>query len=175
VTGKTHAAAGALAGALAGRLAGDPTAGMVVGAIAALLPDVDHPGSWAGQRLRPVSVVLEALAGHRTVTHTVWFCLAVSVLVALAAAFVRPYMLALGLGWPPWWGAGLYALLGSLSHLALDALTRSGVEPLAPLVPPARLAWLEHPRGPIATGDPLVEVPTLIVLAWAALKVAGVL
>lgn len=170
MTGKTHAAAGAFAGALAGRLAGDPLTGVAVGALAALLPDVDHPGSWAGRRLRPVSVLLELTAGHRTVTHTVWFCIAVGVLAALASVFVRPYAATLGLTfvrWPPWPAAGLYAFLGSLSHLALDACTRSGVEPLVPLLP-LRL------RGPLETGDPLVELPAAAMLALAALRLAGV-
>jgi len=171
MTGKTHAAAGAFAGALAGKALGDPFGGMALGALAALLPDVDHPGSWAGRRLRPVSVVLEAAAGHRTVAHTVWFCLGVSALFAFAAAFLLPYASVLPFHLP-WWPApgvaGLYALVGSLSHLALDACTRSGVEPLAPLVP-FRL------RGPLETGDPIVEVPAAAMLALAALRLAGVL
>lgn len=171
MTGKTHAAAGALAGALAGRAAGDPLVGMALGAFSALLPDIDHPGSWAGRRLRPASVVLEAVAGHRTVAHTVWFCLGVSALLAFATAFLSTYVSALPLPLP-WWPApkvtGLYAFAGALSHLALDALTRSGVEPLAPLLP-LRL------RGPLETGDPIVEVPAAALFALAALRLAGVL
>ncbi|MGB9866539.1 MAG: metal-dependent hydrolase [Bacillota bacterium] len=168
MTGRTHAAAGALVGALAGRLAGEPVAGMVVGALAALLPDVDHPGSLVGRRVRPVSALLETLAGHRTITHTVWFCLAGSVLAALGAAFAR-------LARPLWWTVGACALLGLLSHLFLDALTRTGVEPFVPLKAlPPWLDRLRHPRGPVVTGDPVVEVPVFIALTWAALRVAGV-
>lgn len=169
MTGKTHAAAGAFAGATVGRIAGDPLVGAAAAALAALLPDVDHPGSYAGRRLRPVSVLLEMTTGHRTVTHTVWFCVAAGILAALASVFVRPYTSALGLAsvrWPPWPAAGLYAFLGSLSHLALDALTRSGVEPLAPVLP-------IRVRGPLETGDPLVELPAAALFALAALRLVG--
>ncbi|KYH30653.1 inner membrane protein YdjM [Moorella mulderi DSM 14980] len=167
MTGKTHAAAGAFAGALAGRLIGDPLTGMAIGAVAALLPDVDHPGSYVGRRLRPVSVLLEMAAGHRTVTHTVWFCAVVGILAALVSTLARPYTAVLHLPWwPTWPAAGLDAFLGALSHLALDALTRSGVEPLAPLLP-LRL------RGPLETGDPLVELPAATLFALAALRLAG--
>lgn len=91
MTGITHVAVGAFFGALAGHAIGQPEAGLAVGALAALLPDIDTAGSIVGRRVRPVSMSLEALAGHRTVCHTVWFCLLV------AAGFA-----ALGL-----WGAGL--------------------------------------------------------------------
>lgn len=169
MTGKTHAAAGAFIGALTGKALGEPLAGLAVGALAAMLPDVDHPGSWAGRRLRPVSVLLEAVAGHRTVAHTVWFCLGVSALLALLAGALGAYAPALPLPLP-WWPApgvaGLYAFAGSLSHLALDCLTKSGVEPLAPLLP-FRL------RGPLETGDPLTEIPSAALFALAALRVAG--
>jgi len=170
VTGKTHAAAGALAGSLVGKVVGDPVSGLAAGALAALLPDVDHPGSWAGRRLRPVSVLLEAVAGHRTVAHTVWFCLGVSALLAFLAGVLGAYASALPFPLPLWIPprlAGLYAFAGALSHLALDALTRSGVEPLAPVLP-------LRVRGPLETGDPLVELPAAAMLALAALRVAGV-
>lgn len=173
MTGATHLVAGALAGALAGRFVGSPAAGMAVGAVSALLPDVDHPGSWAGRWLRPLAVALEMAAGHRTVTHTVWFCAAVAALAGLAAAALGPYAAALGLAraWPSL-RAAVYAALGSLSHLALDACTRSGVEPFAPLRLPPWLWWLEHPRGPVTTGG-LGEVFVLIALGLATVKVAA--
>lgn len=173
--GYTHAAAGAFAGALAGKLTGDPVAGMAVGAVAALLPDIDHPGSIAGRRLRPVAVLLEFFAGHRTVTHTVWFCAGAALLVAVTAgilgACVRPY----APWWPAPWEAGACALLGGLSHLVLDACTGGGVRPLDPLPVPGRLAWLEHVRGPLVTGDPLVELPATVLFALGAARLAGIL
>lgn len=176
MTGKTHAAAGAFLGALAGKALGCPLAGAAAGALAALLPDVDHPGSAVGRRLRPLSLALEAAAGHRTVTHTVWFCLAAALglglLSALAGGCLPP---ALSLPLPTPWEMGVCALLGGLSHLALDACTRSGVEPFAPLVLPGRLARLNRIAGPLATGDPFTEWPAAVLLGVGAAKLTGLI
>ncbi|MBC7106893.1 MAG: metal-dependent hydrolase, partial [Firmicutes bacterium] len=68
---------------------------------------------------------------------------------------------------------GLPALAGALSHLALDAATKTGVEPFAPLPLPGRLAFLAHPHGPLRTGTWWQEIPVMVgfaALALAALK-----
>lgn len=158
MTGSTHAAAGAFLGALTGAALGSPEAGAVAGGLAALLPDLDHPGSAIGRRVPVIPALLEAVAGHRTITHTVWFCFA----VAAGFGFLGNWLTGFGLTahMPKGFLLALPALIGSLSHLALDACTRSGVEPLAPLLP-----W--HPRGPVVTGSWLVELP--LTLAFAAL------
>jgi len=132
--GFTHMAAGAVIGAAA--VPACPMAGAAVGAMAALLPDVDHPGSAVGRRLRPLAVLLEEIWGHRSLTHTLWFALPAGLALGL---------LALWLGLPA--GCVLAGAAGGLSHLALDALTRSGVEPFAP--------WGPRLRGPILTGGAL--------------------
>lgn len=163
MTGRTHSAAGALVGALAGRLLGCPVAGAVVGAVSALLPDIDHPGSEVGRHVRPVAVLLEAVAGHRTVTHTVWFCLAMGVIFWLLLQFAAPFVPAVAAALPPPWEIGVLALLGSLSHLVLDACTRSGVRPLEPVNS-------YHISGPLVTGDPLTEWPACLLFAAAVLK-----
>ena len=81
-----------------------------------LLPDADHPGSWVGRRLRPMSGVLARLGGHRGATHSL---LAVAGCVALLRSGAMPI----------WFVAPL--VVGYLSHLAADLLTRGGL----------RLAW----------------------------------
>lgn len=149
--GFTHAAAGAAIGAAA--VPACPMAGAAVGAMAALLPDIDHPGSTVGRRLRPLAVLLEELWGHRSLTHTVWFALPAGLLVGLAA---------LWLGLPA--GCVLAGAAGGLSHLALDVLTRSGVEPLAP--------WGPRLRGPIRTGG-VWDVLLGVVLAALAVIPMG--
>lgn len=168
--GRTHAVAGAFFGALAGHLAGEPAAGAALGALAGLLPDVDHPGSTAGKWLRPVAVVLEAVAGHRTVTHTVWFVAAVAVGLTLLAGVAKG-LLAGYLPWacPPAWLAFLAALLGGLSHLALDAVTRTGIEPFAPLPVPGP-EWLAHPRWELESSDPIANWAATLLLAAGTLK-----
>lgn len=169
MTGRTHFACGALAGALAGRLTGCPVAGAAIGAVSALLPDIDHPGSEVGRYMRPIAVILEAVAGHRTVTHTVWFCLFVGFIFWLLSLFLAPFIPAVvttlhsSIALPPPWEIGVLALLGSLSHLVLDACTRSGVRPLEP-------ANSYHISGPLTTGDPLTEWPACLLFTAAALK-----
>lgn len=167
MTAKVHAAAGALAGALAGRVLGAPLAGLALGALAGLLPDLDHPESALGRRLWPLSAALNAFLGHRGFTHTVWF--------ALLLAFLPGALLPLaGAGWR--WAvlASLAALAGALSHVLLDACTRSGVQPFSPLALPGRLARLNHVSGPLATGTEVVEAPLAVLLLLLGLKAAGV-
>lgn len=144
-------AAGAAVGAAA--VPACPMAGAAVGAAAALLPDIDHPGSAVGRRLRPLAVLLEEVWGHRSLTHTLWFALPAGLLLGL---------LALWLGLPA--GCVLAGAAGGLSHLALDALTRAGVEPLAP--------WGPRLRGPVATGGAL-DVLVGVLLAAVALVTTG--
>lgn len=156
MTGSTHAAAGAFLGALTGAALGSPEVGLFAGGLAALLPDLDHPGSAIGRRVPVIPALLEAVAGHRTITHTVWFCFA----VAAGFGFLGNWLAGFGIPGVKGFLLALPALAGSLSHLALDACTRSGAEPLAPLS-----AW--HPRGPVVTGSWMVELP--LTLAFAAL------
>ncbi|MFZ5650925.1 MAG: metal-dependent hydrolase [Bacillota bacterium] len=121
--GTTHAAAGVFLGGLAGSAGGGESAGiiwgMALGGIAALLPDMDHPGSMVGRLIRPVGVYLEERWGHRdSPTHTAMFVLLSS--LPLAAAWII-----YGLSAAPF----AAALTGGASHIILDALTRSGVRP----------------------------------------------
>lgn len=147
MTGSTHLAGGALAGSVAGHVLGDPVMGAVVGAIAGLLPDVDHPGSIAGRRLRPLAVVLESAFGHRSITHTLYFAVVMALLLGIISGllgFLLPIV-------PAVWSTVAYALAGGLSHLILDGLTRSGISPLQP--------WSEwHISGPCVTGHVWSEV-----------------
>lgn len=159
MTGRTHAACGAFLGALTGAALGFPEAGAVAGAVAALLPDLDHPGSTIGRRVPVIPVLLEAIAGHRTVTHTVWFCL----VLAAGFGFLGNWLAGFGVPGVKGFLLSLPALASSLSHLALDACTRSGVEPLAPLN-----GW--HPRGPVITGS---FVDYLVAFGFAALAVGA--
>jgi inner membrane protein len=155
--GITHAAAGALLGAAVAHFTGNNIAVcMGVGAVAGLLPDIDSPGSTIGRRVYPVSSMVNLAAGHRGVIHTVWFCLVASlglaVLTPIAGAYVGRYIHIHA--WPAAWLVGVLVLLGTLAHLMLDACTRSGISPFAPLH--------LHLRGPVRTGG-VMEIPVLIV------------
>jgi inner membrane protein len=93
----------------------DP-ASLGLAGIGSLLPDVDHPRSWIGRRLWPISRPLAALFGHRGVTHS---------LVAVILCFVF-------LHWREFTRPTVCAVVvGYLSHLCADLLTTNGL----------RLAW----------------------------------
>jgi inner membrane protein len=110
-----------------------PLIGMIAGGIAGLKPDIDSPGSTMGRRLWPVSAALKGTVKHRTIAHTVWFCLLMAVLTGfIAYKFDLPVT-----------ASALAGFLGAVTHLVLDGLTVSGVAPFMPA------AW--HPRGIIRT------------------------
>jgi inner membrane protein len=93
--------------------------GAVVGGFSGILPDIDYPGSMAGKLFRPVAVWLEEKSRHReSLTHTVWFC--------AVTGYIAGYIGELLTGAQ---GLIVAGLLGSLSHLVLDGMTRSGVRP----------------------------------------------
>lgn len=94
--------------------------GAAAAALGALLPDIDHPSSWLGRRLWPISKPISMVLGHRGLTHS---------LLAVTGGLA-----VLMLAEP---GRGLVRLaeplaLGYLSHLAADALTPAGVPLLWP-------------------------------------------
>ncbi|HUW65868.1 MAG TPA: metal-dependent hydrolase [Spirochaetia bacterium] len=130
--GRTHLLAGAAVGALV--FPANPLLGMVAAGVAALLPDIDSPGSTMGRKVWPVAATLRGTVGHRTLTHTVWFCGLVAVLGAFVGSRLHLAVMMMALA----------GFLGSASHLVLDGLTVSGVQPFLPA------AW--HPRGIFRTG-----------------------
>lgn len=119
---------------------------LALAAAGSLLPDVDHPKSWIGQRLRPVSTALGRVLGHRGATHS--------------AAAVLGLVLLLQAGRHP--GAVCALAIGYASHLAADMLTPQGL----PLTWPLRLTW----RVPIyRTGsrrEAFVVAVVLCGVAW---------
>jgi len=104
----------------------------------ALLPDIDHPSSWVGRRLRMISRPLAATIGHRGITHSF-----LAVIVGLM--FLR---------WEGMRRATIDPLVvGYLSHLAADVMTTSGL----------RLAWPSPRRQAIGLCRTGSFVETLIV------------
>ena len=81
-----------------------------------LLPDIDHPKSWVGNRTRPVSTAIASVLGHRGITHS-------------ALAVIGLSALLLHAGYQSGWVSAV--AIGYLSHLAADMLTPRGL----------RLAW----------------------------------
>ncbi len=95
----------------------DPAA-LALASGGALLPDIDHPQSWVGRRVRLVSRPAAAMLGHRGVTHSLLAVAACGLLLrwdGVAHAVAAPL------------------LVGYLSHLAADLLTSSGLRLTWPL------------------------------------------
>ena len=99
-------------------------------ALGGVLPDIDHPQAWIGRRVPGVSHLIRMVFGHRGGTHS---------LLAVALCSWGLWSLAARQGLPaspfgPYLGSAITALLiGYLSHLAADGLTKSGIPLLWPL------------------------------------------
>jgi inner membrane protein len=144
-----------------------PTVPLLVGipfaAFGGLLPDIDHPGSTLGRKLPLASNIIRIFLGHRGFTHS---------LMALAGCIWGLYYLkANGLltdtTITSLTGAGAAALLlGIVSHLMADGMTKSGVPLLWP--------WNRTFRSPIAlTTGSVVETMVTVVLVSASLLFVG--
>lgn len=171
VLGKTHAAAGACAAAFALQATGAPPdaypLGLAVGALAALLPDIDEPNSTASRHVAVVGAAIGRAVRHRTITHS--FAAALGLVVLLRGL------------WPSVPPPVLYAAAaGFVSHLMTDALTPAGAMwfwPVSPVMV-TFTGWLPGPlAGVFATGGFLethVFRPLFIAgAAWLTARGAG--
>ena len=79
---------------------------------ASLLPDIDHPQSKVGRRVKPLSWLINNIFGHRGIFHSIW--------PVVVLYIVLVYLL----GWKL---AGIGLCVGFMSHLISDALTLDGV------------------------------------------------
>jgi inner membrane protein len=121
---KSHATIGAAAGAAAAAVTTDDLLiGVLVGGVAGLLPDVDHPGSTLGKLLPRWWHKLTP--GHRGPTHTLWWCVLAGLAVQAMANWTS------GGTAPGIWGVATVA--GAFSHIVCDGLTSQGVPLLHPL------------------------------------------
>lgn len=170
--GSSHAATGLLAGAAVGVLIGshvaDPLICAAVGAGAALLPDLDEPGSTVGRSLgvatEGVSRLLRSASsavyaatgteyelragkdgGHRHLTHTLP-AVVVFGLVAWGLSAVAPLGVGLVVFAMSALGVGAVArslkVLGPLRHRKLGALTAAGLAALGAVTADGGAPWL---------------------------------
>lgn len=164
--GVTHAVGGALAGAIAGKMVGDVYVGIAVGTIASLLPDIDHPKSMLGRRIPIIPSIISRIFGHRTITHSIWFCLLVGFATYLLFSPINSQIdnsYALGMAF--------VAFMGCLSHLVLDGLTSGGIKPFNPVKLPGPFKAFERIRGPLVTGNGMMEPLVMVVMFAGIFKV----
>ncbi len=121
----THIATGAYLGAIITTIIQPSpiiaTTFMAASILGSLLPDIDHPKSWLGQRVPLLSIPISAIFGHRGITHSLLGCI---LLIALTFGTNQliPIFSPLTTG----------VLVGYLSHLLGDWLTPSGIPLLWP-------------------------------------------
>jgi inner membrane protein len=137
--------------------------GLPFAAVGGLLPDIDHPGSTLGRKLPLISHLIRMFLGHRGFTHS---------LLALAGSLWGLYYLDVhgvlhAVSLTSATGAGCASLLiGSVSHLMADAMTKSGVPLLWP--------WNRVFRSPVAlTTGSWVETVVTVILVGAAMLYVG--
>lgn len=141
-------------------------AGALVTAGAAVLPDIDHPGSSVsrtfGAASRLTAVGVSALAGgHRQRTHSLVFVALIGCAAAAAAA-LEP------------WGAGATAGLGAALAVRLVG-PRRWRRALGPLVAGAAVAWLVTTAIPVGPWLPAaVVLGSLVHLLGDAVTPEGV-
>jgi len=115
--GKTHFAAGVCAGAVltyGGQLEPKQAILAIAGtALGSLLPDIDHRNSTISHAVKPVGVVVSAVAGHRKLLHNAAFYAAV-----FAALFILKRDVAM---------LCVPLFIGIATHLFLDALNPAGI------------------------------------------------
>lgn len=111
INGATHLATGIL---LSSALTTNPI-GIAVGALAALLPDIDEPNSMLSRKI-PIIPHIVGFFGHRKITHS------------LLGAFLFSVPMFI---WLPEYLTVFVA--GYLSHLVLDSMTNMGTPWLFPI------------------------------------------
>ena len=102
-----------------------------------LLPDIDHPKSLLGQRLKWIAVPISRAFGHRGFTHSL-----LAVLGGLAL-----FQINVPADWPVPADVLQGMVLGYLSHIIADMLTPAGVPLLWPCRWRFRLPLLNSQKG----------------------------
>ncbi len=106
---------------------------LAVASIAALLPDLDNTKSVLGRIFFPISIPLNAVLGHRTLTHSLIGLIGTSILIYLTGSVSILIAWAIGYG----------------SHLLLDSFTPMGVPLFWPFPKSFGLGFL-FPNGAVA-------------------------
>ncbi len=118
-----------------------------------LLADVDHTRSPVGKLFYPVAKWLDQKHGHRTITHSLGFYLAVVLLVGMTEQIVT--------------GGRVLTSIAALaygSHLLFDMCTRQGIPLFLPFTR-ARCVLPGNPNLRLSNRAPLAEVVVFFVFA----------
>jgi inner membrane protein len=111
-----------------------------------LFPDIDHPQSYLGSRIWPISWLIKKGFKHRGATHSLLFT------AFFGAAFFVLVQMIEGLSLAPL----VCFVLGYLSHLFADSLTNSGVPLCWPIEKRFKVPLLRVETG--GTGEFLIGI-----------------
>lgn len=154
--GSTHLTLGVAAGLAVGLALNatfpEATGMALIGGVAALLPDIDHPNGQIRQKMGVAGHLSLFWLSHRGLTHTLPFTLLVAVLsFALAPDLIQ---------WP--------IVAGYTSHLVADSVTRRGIPLWWPLSNRPFHAFLPRPLR-ITTGGWVERIVWVFSLVGIAL------
>lgn len=82
----------------------------------AIFPDIDHPDSTIGQKVKFISKPINWIFGHRGFLHSLFFALLIYALI-----FIFSFQIANAF------------MIGFITHILLDGLTKEGIEIIRPL------------------------------------------
>lgn len=131
--------------------------------IGGIAPDIDQPTAPLWRNL-PVSkflgkIVGKTLGGHRFITHSILGVFALSGLAKLLLEFIHPLMPRIDIALV-WWAF----MIGMVSHLIMDTLTKEGVPWLLPI--PVKFGIPPIKAFRITTGKAMEKMLFLTILAF---------
>ena len=138
----THLAFGFLVSLLAINLFGinNKLFFILVAVLFSIFPDIDERKSKIGKKYKLLSSIINFIFGHRGFFHSIY----IPLVLYFVFNFINNEL-------------GVAVLVGYFSHLFMDALTKNGIRPLAPLVN-------KKINGPIRTNSILEKVFFLIII-----------
>ena len=109
-----------------------------------LLPDIDHPKSFLGRRIWPISKIISFFSKHRGILHSLLFGI---IICLLMFKFFNP-------------GYGIALFIGFFSHLLSDAFSKEGINFLYPIAKLRLSGFIEVG----SSGETLFEVMCAIII-----------
>lgn len=139
---------------------------LVANQFGAIAPDIDQPTApfWRNISIGKLFGKLagKTLGGHRFITHSILGLILAGMLMKALLLFVHPLMMSVNMNLV-WWSF----MVGMLSHLIMDSLTKEGVPWLLPLpfkfgMPPLRAFRVTTGKS----GEKMVFLVILAVDLW---------
>tara|TARA_B100000315_G_C14165808_1_gene402185 strand:+ start:93 stop:551 length:459 start_codon:yes stop_codon:yes gene_type:complete len=113
---------------------------ILIAVLFSIFPDIDERRSKIGKKYKWASAIINFIFGHRGFFHTIF----VPLILFLGFNYINNEF-------------GIAVLVGFFSHLFMDALTKQGIRPLAPLIN-------KKINGPIKTNSILEKILFLIII-----------